>query len=147
MFDERVALKIRLEQMANSELRIIQEFQKEREAIFRRLKELDRIEAEKAEEKAALSKEIVSLTKIGGLPQERKRRGRRSENLEELRELAVAILKEQNTPIRGIELQRQIEGKTGKKIANMTTFMVGLERENHRVRKLGRGLYIYEYED
>ncbi|OCA81983.1 MULTISPECIES: hypothetical protein [Bacillaceae] len=143
MFNERVALKIRLEQLANSEVRIIQEFQKEREAIFRRLKELDTIEAGKTES----SKEIVALTKIGGLPKERKRRGRRSENLEELRELAVTILKKQNTPIRGVELQRQIEGETGKKIANMTTFMVGLERENHRVRKLGRGLYIYEYED
>ncbi|KAB7706250.1 competence protein ComK [Bacillus aerolatus] len=143
MFDERIALKVRLEQLANSEFRIIQEFQKEREAIFRRLKELDAIDAGKAES----SKEIVSMTKIGGLPQERKRRGRRSENLEELRKMAVSILKVQNTPIRGVELQRQIEGETGKKIANMTTFMVGLERENHRVRKLGRGLYIYEYED
>lgn len=142
MFDERIALKIRLEQLANSELRIIQEFQKEREAIFRRIKDLDTMEAVKAES----SVEIVSLTKIGGLPKDRKRRGRRSENLEELRQTAVTILKEQNTPIRGVELQRQIEGKTGKKIANMTTFMVGLERENHQVRKLGRGLYIYEYE-
>ncbi|MFK2825261.1 competence protein ComK [Bacillus sp. B190/17] len=142
MFDERMALKIRLEQLADSELRIIQEFQKERETIFRRLKELDTIDAEKMES----SKEIVSLTKIGGPPQERKRRGRRSESLEELRQTAVTILKEQNTPIRGVELQRQIEGRTGKKIANMTTFMVGLERENYRVRKLGRGLYIYEYE-
>ncbi|KKB35422.1 Rok-like winged helix domain-containing protein [Bacillus thermotolerans] len=143
MFNERVALKVRLEQLADSELKLMKEFQKEREAIFQRLKELDESEENEPEN----AKEIVSLTRIGELPQQKRKRGRYSKSLEELRSTAVSILKEQNTPIRGVELQRQIEEETGKKIANMTTFMVALERENHHVRKLGRGLYIYEYED
>ncbi|MBM7647733.1 hypothetical protein JOC78_000673 [Bacillus ectoiniformans] len=142
MFDERAALKVRLEQLADSEMKVMQEFRREREEIFRRIKELD----EKESMKKDTSKEIVSLTKIGDFPGKRKRRGRRSESLNGLRDIAVSILKEQNIPIRGVDLQRQIEEKSEKKIANMTTFMVGLERENHKVRKLGRGLYIYDYE-
>ncbi|QPC46557.1 competence protein ComK [Mangrovibacillus cuniculi] len=41
MFTERTALKVRLEQLADSEERIIREFRQEREAIFERLRELD----------------------------------------------------------------------------------------------------------
>ncbi|WP_100331204.1 Rok-like winged helix domain-containing protein [Bacillus xiapuensis] len=143
MFDERMALKIRLEQLADSELNIIREFNKEREKIFQRLKELDLAESDQKHEQ----KEMIALTTVGSHPPVKKRRGRRSENLEELRDEAITILKAQNTPIRGVELQRKIEENTGKKIANMTTFMVALEREHPRVRKLGRGLYIYDYEN
>ncbi|OLN22483.1 hypothetical protein BTO30_09255 [Domibacillus antri] len=135
MFDERMALKIRLDQLADAEIRVMQEFKKEREGIFARLQELDSDTADPS---------IPSVTKISLPP--KARRGRRSESLMELRETAVVVLKEQNTPIRGIELQRFVEERTGKKIANMTTFMNGLERENERVRKLGRGLYMYEYD-
>lgn len=140
MFDERVALKIRLEQLADSEFKIIREFNREREVIFQRLKELDA-----ATGNGEMPKEMMTVMPITSLP-DKKKRGRRSENLDELRNTAISILKVQNTPIRGVELQRQIEENTGKKIANMTTFMVALERENQRVRKLGRGLYIYDYE-
>ncbi|PAQ13997.1 Rok-like winged helix domain-containing protein [Bacillus sp. FJAT-42315] len=139
MFDERVALKIRLEQLADSEFKIIREFNREREVIFQRLKELD------AAGNGEMPKEMMAVMPITSLP-DKKKRGRRSENLDELRNTAISVLKAQNTPIRGVELQRQIEENTGKKIANMTTFMVALERENQRVRKLGRGLYIYDYE-
>lgn len=137
MFDERIALKIRLDQLADAEVRVIQEFKKEREVIFSRLQELDNVEKSD-------NRSVASITTIGLPP--RVRRGRRSESLTELRETAVVVLKEQNTPIRGIELQRFVEERTGKKIANMTTFMNSLERENERVRKLGRGLYMYEYD-
>lgn len=135
MFDERIALKVRLDQLADAELRVMQEFRKERESIFARLKELDQAEPKP---------EVAAFTTIGAPP--RARRGRRSESLTTLRDTAIRILKEQNTPIRGVELQRFVEEQTGKKIANMTTFMNGLERENAHVRKLGRGLYMYEYE-
>jgi len=146
VFDERVALKVRLEQLADSEEKIIREFRKERESIFKRLREMDK---EEAKEASILPKqEMISFAGMSNTEPvyEKKRRGRRSKSLQELRETAILVLKEQNEPIRGIELQRQIEEKTGRKIANMTTFMVALEKENHHVRKLGRGLYIYEYE-
>ncbi len=136
MFDERIALKIRLEQLADAEVRVMQEFKKERESIFARLKELDGPEKQPIE--------VASITTIGAPP--KPRRGRRSESLTELRDTTISILKKQNTPIRGVELQRFVEDQTGKKIANMTTFMNALERENAHVRKLGRGLYMYEYE-
>ncbi|WP_338754586.1 competence protein ComK [Bacillus sp. FJAT-52991] len=141
MFDERTALKIRLEQLADSEFKVIREFNREREGIFQRLKELDAVASANRE----MPQEMMAVAQITSLPDKRKR-GRRSENLDELRNTAISILKAQNTPIRGVELQRHIEDNTGKKIANMTTFMMALERENRRVRKLGRGLYIYDYE-
>ncbi|OKL36636.1 hypothetical protein [Domibacillus mangrovi] len=137
MFDERIALKIRLDQLADAEVRVMQEFKKERAVIFSRLQELDSVDESD-------DRSVTAITKLGMPP--RARRGRRSESLTKLRETAVVVLKEQNTPIRGIELQRFVEERTGKKIANMTTFMNGLERENERVRKLGRGLYMYEYD-
>jgi hypothetical protein len=57
--------------------------------------------------------------------------------------IAIIYLKEQKVPIHAVDVQHYVE-KTGKKIANMTVFMTGLEPENKRVQKLGRGLYIYE---
>lgn len=41
MFDERAAMKMRLEQIQDLEIRIIQEFQKERSKILNRIRELD----------------------------------------------------------------------------------------------------------
>ena len=146
MFNERMALKIRLDQLADAEVRVMQEFKKEREAIFARLHELDEAEQEPAAAAVAVpAAEVAAVTTIGAAPP-KARRGRRSEGLTELRDTTIRILKKQNTPIRGIELQRYVEEQSGKKIANMTTFMNSLERENAHVRKLGRGLYIYEYE-
>ncbi|OXS80096.1 hypothetical protein [Domibacillus enclensis] len=137
MFDERMALKIRLDQLADSEIRVMQEFKKERDAIFERLQQIDNEEQNHME--------VAAITTVGAAPP-KVRRGRRSEGLTELRDTTIRILKEQNTPIRGVELKRFIEEQSGKKIANMTTFMNSLERENAHVRKLGRGLYIYEYD-
>ncbi|WP_050184279.1 hypothetical protein [Domibacillus robiginosus] len=148
MFNERMALKIRLDQLADAEVRVMQEFKKEREAIFARLQELDEAEGNHTADitvaDIAATTDITAVTTVGAPP--KVRRGRRSEGLTELRDTTIQILKKQNTPIRGIELQRYVEEQSGKKIANMTTFMNSLERENAHVRKLGRGLYIYEYD-
>ncbi|MDQ0214335.1 hypothetical protein J2S13_000731 [Oikeobacillus pervagus] len=142
MFNERIALKIRLEQLDDSESRILREFRQERDAIFRRLRELDSLE------RIGIQTEQSDLQQLdkGEPTVTKKRRGRRSAALNELRSTTVEILRQQNEPIRGVDLQKKIEETTGRKIANMTTFMVALERENNHVRKLGRGLYIYEYE-
>ena len=138
MFDERMALKIRLDQLADAEVRVIEEFKKEREAIFARLQELDQEETLHLplQEVPAVERPVV----------QRSRRGRKSDSLDEMRSTTIRILKQQNTPIRGVELKKYIEEESGRKIANMTTFMASLERENDRVRKLGRGLYMYHYE-
>ena len=61
-----------------------------------------------------------------------------------MREAAVDILKDQETSIRGVVLQREIEERTGFKIANMTTFMNTIIRSDDKILKLGRGLYTYK---
>jgi hypothetical protein len=136
LFNEQIALKTRLDQLSDAEIRMLHEFRKERENIIKRLQELD----------GEIDKRKPAFPTVAavGLPPKIPR-GRRSESLTVLRDATIIVLKEQNNPIRGVELQRFVEERTGKKIANMTTFMNGLERKNERVRKLGRGLYIYEY--
>lgn len=124
IFDERKAMKTRLSQIDSIESRIIKELQSEREELMSRLQDLE-----------------------NGVRQKREgvRSRRPSKNVHGLREIAVAYLKEQKTPIRAVEIQRFIEQETGKKITNMSVFMKVLEPEYERVRKLGRGLYVYEY--
>jgi hypothetical protein len=141
LFNERMALKIRLEQLNNAEVKIFQEIRKEREAITQRLRELDEMEKNREVGKAGeldASNDVLNISE--------KQIARRRKSVHEMRKVAVTILKSQNEPIRGVDLQRQIEESTSRKIANMTTFMKALMKEEPRVQKLGRGLYIYDYE-
>ncbi|MEC5270141.1 competence protein ComK [Heyndrickxia coagulans] len=153
--NERMALKIRLEQLEDAEIRVIQEFQKEREYIFKRLRELDEKEGQQAE--AASGKpEYVSFNTLASVSPEtsggevltkerkvRKSRPSRRSKSGKMREEAIQILKEVSEPIRGAELQRMIEEKTGFKIANMTSFMKSVEKLDPRIRKPDRGLYQF----
>lgn len=41
MFNERMALKLRLEQLENTEIRLLKELREERERLFTKLRELD----------------------------------------------------------------------------------------------------------
>ncbi|MED4495391.1 hypothetical protein [Heyndrickxia coagulans] len=67
--NERMALKIRLEQLEDAEIRVIQEFQKEREYIFKRLRELDEKEGQQAET-ASGKPEYVSFNTLASVPPE-----------------------------------------------------------------------------
>ncbi|TFE02973.1 hypothetical protein [Jeotgalibacillus salarius] len=134
MFDERAALKIRLEQMADSELRILQEFKNERENILQRLRELDQsatvnmTDADQPINQAKIPKPInVGKSK-------------------KMHAAALEILQNQLEPVKGTDIQKFVEDKTGYKVANMTTFMRTIQRKYPDVRKLDRGLYIYEKE-
>ena len=54
MFNERMALKLRLEQLENTEIRLLKELREERERLFTKLRELDekdRLETNNYEEK------------------------------------------------------------------------------------------------
>ncbi|WP_256860379.1 Rok-like winged helix domain-containing protein [Bacillus sonorensis] len=62
---------------------------------------------------------------------EKKRRPRRVES-ETLHETALNILKQQEKPIRSINLQKKIEKKTGRQISNMTVFMDQLKKKIQR---------------
>ncbi|WP_435868498.1 Rok-like winged helix domain-containing protein [Bacillus glycinifermentans] len=52
------------------------------------------------------------------------------------------MLKQQEKPIRSINLQKKIEKKTGRQISNMTVFMDQLMKKNPEIRKPHRGRYI-----
>jgi hypothetical protein len=143
LFNERMALKIRLEQLNNVEVKIFQEIRKEREEITNRLRELDAMERNQQDNWPG---EMYSPNESMNTFDSDKRILGRREEVNEMRKVAVSILKSQNEPIRGVDLQRQIEATTSRKIANMTTFMKALMKEEPHVQKLGRGLYIYDYE-
>ncbi len=127
-----MALKIRLDQLADSEERVMRELRIEREKIFKRLNELDQLSFH------APARDSLIITRIP------RGRGRKSVRADEMKQVAITLLKERVDPIRGVDLQRQIEEKTGYQIANMTTFMRGLEKWDQLVLKPGRGLYMYD---
>ena len=124
IFDERKAIKQRLSQIDVMQSRIIKEMQAEREELLSRLQNVE--------------------NGINRNPERTKNR-RPKRSVHDLRETAVAYLKEQKKPVRAVEIQQFIEQETGRKITNMSSFMSALEPEYKRIRKLGRGLYIYEY--
>jgi hypothetical protein len=125
VFDEQQAIKVRLRQIDEIELRMVKELELEREILSNRLQDLENGVSSSKEEKG------------------KSRRPR--ESVRALREIAVAYLRERKVPVRAVEIQQFIERANGKKITNMSAFMRALQPEYERVQKLGRGLYIYEY--
>lgn len=121
-FTEQQAIKTRLSQIDQVESRMLKELQAEREVLLKRLEDLESGEAK-----------------------EHQPARRPKENIHELRETAVAYLKERKEPVRAVEIQEFIEQATGKRISNMSSFMKALEPEYERIVRLGRGLYIYQY--
>ncbi|WP_404403312.1 hypothetical protein [Jeotgalibacillus malaysiensis] len=126
MFDERTALKIRLEQLADSEIRILQEFRHERDKIMQRLRELD----ESSDQQ--MSKAAPKTINVG--------------KSKKMHAAALSILQKKLEPVKGTDIQSFVEEETGFKVANITTFMNTIQRRFPEVRKLDRGLYIYEKE-
>ncbi|MFB1080933.1 hypothetical protein [Jeotgalibacillus sp. JSM ZJ347] len=130
MFDERAALKIRLEQLADSEIRIMQEFRIEREKIMQRLRELDQSVSEAPSQNASIkSSKPINVGKS-----------------KKMHTAALKILQKKLEPVKGTDIQAFVEEETGYKVANITTFMNTIQRKFSGVRKLDRGLYIYEKE-
>lgn len=155
MFDERSALKLRLDQMKDAEERLIREFQKERAYIFNRLRELDKeegINTDVPDEKRHFLEavntyleapdESLGQGRTENINSRRARPSRRSKTTK-MRDTAIRILKEQSVPIRGVDLKRAIEEQTGFQIANMTTFMNTITKADSNIIKIGRGLYTY----
>jgi len=159
VIDERIALKIRLEQLESAEIRILKEFREERENIFKRLRELDEKQLDLTNNSISTSqqKEYISFNPLSSssavndldqfLQKDKKMRrsrpSRRSKS-SKMREAAIHILQDKHEPIRGSELQRLIEKETGFKIANMTSFMKTVEKADSRIKKPERGLYFFQ---
>lgn len=123
-FTEQQAIKTRLSQIDQAETQMLEELQRERAKLLSRLHEIDSGE---------------------GGEKENPIRRRPKANIHELREIAVAYLKERKEPVRAVDIQRFVEQATGKRISNMSSFMKALEPEYNRVERLGRGLYVYRY--
>ncbi|MFS0616047.1 competence protein ComK [Lederbergia ruris] len=151
MFDERNALKTRLEQMDNMEKKILEDIHKERSFIFKRLRELDeqditeQIDNEHHEKSnpAGNQPDDVKSTSVP-IPRKRKGRPSRRSKTTKLREIAIDILKEADSPVRGKDLKDKIEAAAGSHIANMTTFMNTIRESDYHIIKVGRGLYVYD---
>ncbi|MEK3886245.1 Rok-like winged helix domain-containing protein [Bacillus sp. FSL K6-3431] len=152
-----MALKMRLEQMLDTEERMMRELQKERAFIFNRLRELDSMKENNRNDIPAELHYLESTNAFIEGPtsnvdmeedinhlKARKNRSSRRSKTTKMRELAIAFLKEQAEPIRSVELKRFIEERTDYKIANMTTFMSTIEKHDVNISKIGRGLYIYK---
>ncbi|PPA71833.1 competence protein ComK [Jeotgalibacillus proteolyticus] len=150
MFNERTALKIRLEQMADAEERILQEFRRERQTILERLRELDASESAVGELEYGGSADIVPISSALDSAEPVRKSGIRMTKPKkigksrQMHEAAFRILKERLQPVKGTEIQEFILNETGFKVANMTTFMKTIQRKDKQVRKLDRGLYIFE---
>ena len=143
MFNERTALKLRMEQLNGEEYRIIREFQNERDRIYQRLRELD------------LGKhELPSLRELA----QHERNSGTAESCGEIliphvnsivrpkdqREVGVQFLSSKSgEDVKSVEIKRHVEWVTGESIQNMTYFMEVLMKEMPGLEKVGRGLYKY----
>ncbi|MGN7417078.1 Rok-like winged helix domain-containing protein [Bacillus safensis] len=172
MFNEREALRLRLEQLNEAEVKVIREYQIERDAIYAKLRELDR-----------QGTGLVSDTK------KEVRTERKTDSLPVLAELAAQEMRSYQQPaqpqssslgtgqlngapvgipegstrrrrgtarpgskaaklreaaIKSSELQKEIEKESGLEIPNMTTFMQSLIKMYPEVKKPYRGQYILE---
>lgn len=120
MFDERAAMKMRLGQIQDLEIRIIQEFQKERSQILNRIRELD----EEGDTTSATSKTIKSEATFASdqvKAKSQRRKNKRKHNT--LTKEAIKVLKEHSAAISGKEIAATVEKSTGKSVGNITQFM------------------------
>lgn len=148
MFNEREALKLRLEQLVEQEERFLKFFREEREIIFSKLRELDEnqpapvipeVTPTDVPKTDSPAKKPAPRTKSAV---QGKKRGRKPTVTPE-KETAIEILKQHPEGMKGVDLQRAIEEAIGSPIANMTTFMKSVENLDPNVQKPSRGTYIY----
>ncbi|WP_336769697.1 hypothetical protein [Bacillus bombysepticus] len=146
-FTEREAMKLRLQQIDNSEKRTLLLFKEERELIFKRLRELDNLGVEiDTTTNNQSQKNIVdrnnSSTRI-----KRVGRPKKEAKLTYEDEVAIYFLKHQTAAISGADIMQEIYKKTGKNIRNTTHFMTNLMKLDPCVKKPYRGQYTYEGDD
>ncbi|MCY7858926.1 transcriptional repressor Rok [Bacillus sonorensis] len=160
MFNEREALRLRLEQLNDAEINLLRQLREDRNEIYSKLRELDNQnnpyeatdanmiykksllelanETAKSFEKNKPEKTTAPIAS-SSKPRRKPRLGTKSHKH---REVALKILRDHKGEIRGYELQKEIEKETGIPINNMTTFMQGLMRFHPEVEKTYRGRYV-----
>ncbi len=154
LFNEREALRLRLEQLKDAEINAVRELRTERNEIYAKLRELDSQGDSPEMNKKSLI-ELVSETAKSFENNKLKHPASSNDSISKPRkpkpgtkaykhrEAALKILQNQKGEIRGYELQKEIEKETGIPINNMTTFMQGLMRFHPEVEKTYRGRYVY----
>lgn len=167
MFNEREALKVRLEQLVDMEEKIVALYREERKEIFNRLRELD--SSEKSWSKNNDSKNNVKSanTLARDMQQNEKNTinfsGYQSHETEQqkpkekkvpiqnkkysktvvLREATIAILKKYSAAVPLKQLKFEIESETGVEIKNISLFMTRLVNEEENIQKATHGQYMY----
>lgn len=140
MFTEREALRLRLEQLNDAEIILIREFQNERNHIYQKLRELDRLNINRLKKKSLLEltqttlQDIKSSTKQDTPVHKQKTSTLRSATLD--------IMKNHKDGINSANLKKAVQSKTGIQIKNMTTFMKSLMNRHPEVKKPSRGQYV-----
>ncbi|MGG3102056.1 hypothetical protein ABEP12_02015 [Bacillus velezensis] len=150
MFDEREALRLRFEKLNFVEITVRQEYQKEREKIFLRLRELDQIEKKKRSKESLIELAMrtasdlkeASKENLGKSLMKESVRGNIPSNVDILREATIKILNKNKTPISSSVLQKRVQNQTGMRITNMTVFMNNLMNKYPNVKKPNRGQYL-----
>ena len=121
----------------------------EKEAIKRRLSQIDQLEQDIRYHFQLERKQlIISLNRLeapgnewrSGAPKVR----RRTAHVEFLQQMILTYLKQEKRPVRGFAVQQYVEDQTGYHISNMSAFMSALMPKHKEIRKLGRGLYVYQ---
>ncbi|ASB89422.1 MULTISPECIES: Rok-like winged helix domain-containing protein [Bacillus] len=153
MFNEREALRLRLEQLKDAEIKIMRELRTERNRIYVKLHELDSqgdssvtnkkslIELVSETAKALENNKSNEISSNDSTPKPR-RKPKPGTKAYKHREAALKVLQEHKGEIRSYELQKEIEKETGIPINNMTTFMQGLMKFYPEVEKTYRGRYV-----
>ncbi|WP_146874077.1 Rok-like winged helix domain-containing protein [Bacillus paralicheniformis] len=156
MFNEREALRLRLEQLNDKEIIVMRELREEREGIYSKLRELDKKQSNPPQVRESSS--LMDL--VSAAAQELKQSKSSSPHIQTnttsqpfnksitstQREAALKILNIHKEGIRGATLRKEIEKETGMKVKNMTAFMSGLMKHHPEVKKPGRGHYIIKHE-
>ncbi|MGN9865380.1 Rok-like winged helix domain-containing protein [Bacillus swezeyi] len=163
MFNERESLRLKLEQLNDKEITIMQEIQKERDNIYSKLRELDGKDVEcptnnkklslinlagatvqKLKQTKNSSQQSLPTNKVSPLNPATPTLRRSKTSIQ--REAALEILSKYKDGIRGARLRTEIAKETGMKIKNMNAFMDGLMKHHTEVKKPYRGQYAIQYE-
>ncbi|PLT28547.1 Rok-like winged helix domain-containing protein [Peribacillus deserti] len=168
MFNERDALKLRLEQLLMAEEKTIREFREERREILDRLRELDLLDRQKditenkdADQVKPLQFDDVSPAtsnerleeaqsrleekdQIGREPvkEEKPAKGYHKKTLL-LRDATLKILQQHHTAIPLAQLKKELEQETGVEIKNISLFMTNLAKKESHLKKATHGQYMY----
>ena len=134
MFNERDALRIRLEQLVLLEEKTLKMYREERNEIFNRLRELD----ENSVDHEELQKELPPKN----VEEHAKEKGYHKKTME-LRNATIEILKKHATSVQLRDLKKEIEKETGVELKNISLFMSNLLKKEENITKATHGQYMY----